>query len=1107
MAVSNRDRIDRGLTVLAEGLEPFANHAMAEVAPNGDWLAMLRARDVAKHGASRNLVASDPALLLRVVTEEKQVFKKYLSPSEVAFASELREIRNRWAHNESFSGDDTYRALDTMERLMIVVGASEQAESIRKLRIEFQKTVMDTEARKVLKSQLEPVADLSVKGLKPWREVLQPHDDVATGNYSASEFAADLHSVSEGEGSSEYVNPIEFFKRTYLTAGLRDIMNWGIDRISGDANAYPVINLQTNFGGGKTHSMLALWHLFSGTKVGSFPQEVQELVAGRQIPDKVNRVALVGTHLSAVAKAKPDGTVVKTIWGELAYQLGGTDAYGIIKEADQKSVSPGNEFKTLLQEYSPAVILIDEWVAYARQLWGREDLDAGTFDTQFSFAQTLTEVAKTVPGIFLVISIPASHDPERDGESHGSALEVGGPNGQEALKRLQNVVRRVANQWTPASPEESFEIVRRRLFKEPTAESLLEINVVAKKFVDFYRNHAGEFPKEATELSYEDRIRSAYPIHPELFDRLYKDWSTLERFQRTRGVLRLMSSVVHALWVKQDASPIILPASIPIDAPKVASELTQYLPDSWKAIIDTDIAGSNSTPSGIDEDRPLLGQRAITQRLAKSIFIGATPTLKSSHKGIERQNVWLGSAIPGDTIGNFGSAIDLLSQRASYFYGEGSRYWFDTQPGIGRKVAEYAESLRDKPEDVWLEISDRIRATELTAKGSFATLQVDPKTSADIPDSEDARLVILGPEFSHSRNDSNSPATTFSEDATERRGSAMRANRNMLVFLAPDSKRLEELEDATRQMLGWQWMSGRFEIEDLTPNSQRQVQTNLERSIQDVKRRITETYFWVLVPIQPNAQSPASISVEKADGSAERMAERVSDRLSRSGMLVTEIHPRNIRMELDTKLNSVWQKGHISVGELWAYFCRHPYLPRLRNRGVLVDSIKSVLTSILAESEGFALAESYDEKTNSYIGLTMPSTAANFGQIADATLLVEFNVARSQESEVNTEAEFPSIANSQVVIDGPAAQGADAVVSKKSRFFGTVELDAERNARDFGRVSQEIIAQLLAVEGVEVSIAIEIQATAKEGFGDDKIRVVTENARTLKFKQSGFESV
>lgn len=1107
MAVSNRDRIDRGLQYLVVGLAPFVEHAMSQVAPGGDWINLLKSRDEAKHGSAKNLDRNDPAVLLRVVTEETQVFKKFLSRPEAAFASELREIRNKWAHGEAFSADDTYRALDTMERLLTVVGAPVQADEVRKIRLDLQRTAIEAETRKTIKTQTDSGVSIAVAGLKPWREVLQPHTDVATGNYSASEFAADLQGVSQGEGSAEYVDPIEFFRRTYLTSGLRDLLDKGIDRICGDPGANPIINLQTNFGGGKTHSMLALWHIFSGTEISRLPQEVQEVVGSRKIPAKVNRVALVGTQLSAVASApKSDGIVVKTIWGELAHQLGGKKAYDMVREADQKSVSPGKELKALLEKYSPSVILIDEWVAYARQLWGREDLDAGTFDTQFSFAQTLTEVAKTVPGTFLVISIPASHDPQRDGESQGSALEVGGPNGQEALKRLQNVVRRVADPWSPASPEESFEIVRRRLFQEPNAQTLNDIAITSKKFVEFYRNHVGEFPAEASDLNYENRIKAAYPIHPELFDRLYKDWSTLERFQRTRGVLRLMSTVVHALWVSQDASPMILPGSIPLYDAKVSSELTQYLPDQWKAIIDTDIAGGTSTPAGIDKERPLLGQRAITQRIATTIFMGATPTLTSAHKGIERHNVWLGSAVPGDTVGNFGSSIDLLQQRASYFYGEGSRYWFDTQPGIGRKVADYAESLRERPEDVWLEITDRIRNSESKSKGSFAAIQIAPVTSADIPDTEDARLVILGPASSHTKNDVGSNAMIFAADAAERRGTTMRTNRNMLVFLAPDSKRLEELMDATRQLMGWRWMSGRYEEENLTPNSQRQVETNLKRSDEDVTRRISETYHWAISPTQPDPQSPATLAVEKADGSQERLADRVSDRLARSGMLVTQIGSRNIRMELESKLHSAWQQGHISLGDMWTYYCRYPYLTRLRDRRVLDDAVKSVLTSLASGTEGFALAEYFDEKLNQYVGLVVPSGSAQFGQLMDTTLLVDISIANTQLNESDPSIESTPVETSETQ-DSPELDAAATVeiALLKSRYFGVAQLDPERNARDFGRISTEVLAQFLAIEGIQVEVTVEIRASAKDGFSDDKIRIISENAGTLKFKQSGFE--
>jgi len=450
--------------------------------------------------------------------------------------------------------------------------------------------------------------------------------------------------------------------------------------------------------------------------------------------------------------------------------------------------------------------------------------------------------------------------------------------------------------------------------------------------------------------------------------------------------------------------------------------------------------------------------------------------------------------------------LDLLQQRASHFYGEGSRYWFDTQPGIGRKVADYAESLRDRPEDVWLEITDRIRSTETKFKGSFAAVQVAPTTSADIPDTEDARLLILGPAFSHTKNNVDSEAMSFILDAGERRGTAMRANRNMLVFLAPDSKRLEELMNATRQLMGWRWMSGRYEEENLTPNSQRQVETNLKRSDEDVTRRISETYHWVIAPTQPDPQSPSTMTIEKADGSQERLAERVSDRLARSGMLVTQIGSRNIRMELESKLHSAWQTGHMSLGDLWSYYCRYPYLTRLRDRRVLDDAVKTVLTSIAADTDGFALAEYYDEKLNRYAGLVIPSGSAQFGQLMDSTLLVDIELANAQFIKDDPTSEVKT--GDEIEIKGQVDVGSDTTietVSSKSRYFGVADLDPERNARDFGRISTEVLAQLLAIDGVQVEVTVEIRANMKDGFSDDKIRIVSENARTLRFKQSGFE--
>ncbi len=1104
MAISNRDRVQKGFEFLAEGLEPFVDQRMSASVPDGNWIGALEARDEAKHGVHKKYEKSDPAVLLRCITDDWRVFSGVLSRPQQSFASELRETRNKWAHNEKFTGDDTYRALDTLERLLQAVGAGKQSDEVRQIRLDFGRTSVEAETRKAV-AQVDTGIGVAGAGVKGWREVLRPHDDVATGNFSASEFAADLARVAKGEGTAEYVEPVEFFRRTFLTEGLRDLLDRGIRRVSGDMNASPVINLQTNFGGGKTHSMLALWHLFSGTPVSSMPQEIQELVAGRELPG-VRRVALVGTQLQpGQALVKADGTNVNTMWGELAWQLGGREAYDLVAESDQLRTSPGEALGTLLEQYSPCLILVDEWVAYARQLWDRDDLPGGSFDTQFTFAQTLTETVKTVSGSMLVISIPASHDPERDGESGGSALEVGGPNGQEALQRLQNVVRRVADQWRPASSQESFEIVRRRLFVEPDATALTDISAVARQFVQFYGKHAGEFPRECFQIDYEQRIKSAYPIHPELFDRLYEDWSTLDRFQRTRGVLQLMSAVIHHLWTTQDAAPLIMPGSVPLDASSVLSQVSQYLPDSWKVIIDADIDGAGSTAVEVDASRPLFQQRALTRRIARTIFVGGVPTLRSVHKGVERPRIWLGVAIPGDVVGNFGSALEVLGQRATYLYNDGQRYWFDTQPSVGRLAGDMADRLRERPDEVWVEIIRRLRPTDARNRGAFAGVHVAPDTGADIPDEDSARLVIIHPSHSHRKDDSSSPAMKFAQEALEKRGGAQRINKNMLVFLAADAKRLEELMDSVRSFLAWQSIAARVEEHNLSPQQAKQAQDRQAEENEAADLRIGQTYIHAIVPEQLEPSQPIAWSVEKADGQEPNLAVRTSTRLERAGLITDISAPQTIRLDLNSKLTRAWDSGHITVGTLWSYYAQYPYLTRMKNREVLVAAVRDTVAQFTWESEGFALANSYDSATGRYEGLVIPGAGSVAGAITDSVLLVKPAVALEQTPDEVEGTTVDSKGNGSVTKVVPPLSGNPIPAAvQNTLYFGVYELNPEKYARDLTRVSQEVLQHLASAEGVELEISVEIQAKKADGFTEDKMRVILENARSLKFKQSGF---
>ncbi len=1115
MALSNRDKVGKGLEALGRGLRPFVDRHMAATVPQGrDWVDLIEARDAAKHGTTKSYSADDPRFLLRVMTEEWRAFGPDLSRVDSSYASELREVANRWAHDPSLPTDDTSRALDTMERLLTSVGAPDEAAAVNALRIDHQRAAIEEQTRKTVRAAVGTVSTPGT-GIKPWREVITPHRDVASGQFNAAEFAADLHQVAHGETTQrEYADPQEFFARTYLTEGLRDLLDRAVRRLSGDTNASPVVNLQTNFGGGKTHSMLAVYHLVSGLPSSAFPQEVQEIVADADLAGlHVRRVTLVGTHLGPnQPRIKDDGTVVNTLWGELAWQLGGRAAYDRIADSDVAGTPPGDALTDLIREHAPVLILIDEWVAYARGL-SEEKLAGGRFEDQFTFAQALTEAVSAIPRAMLLVSIPASDN--LDAADPSSAIEVGGERGRRALVALLNAVGRKADHWRPASSVESFEIVRRRLFADPSAHARTEIAAVARQFVTFYRENHGQFPSESEDPAYEDRIRAAYPIHPELFDRLYTDWSTLERFQRTRGVLRLMSTVIHELWSSGDASPLIMPGSVPLHAPRVASELTNYLPDSWRPIIDKDIDGEGATPVLIDAGRPAFGSRSLTRRIARTVFVESAATLGTDHKGVERPRLWLGVAIPGDTVGNFGAALEVLSQRATYLYSEDARYWFATTASVTRTAADIADRLRAEPERVWDEVKRRL--PELVRdRGLFAGVHVAPLDDADVPDVDTARLVVVHPRYLHARGDETSAAWQWASATLLRVGAAQRRFRNQVVFLAADATRYEDLDAAVRDYLAWKQVDESATTLNLTSQQAAQAASRRRQSDEDAKNRLLATYVHALVPHQPEPNQPAGLTADRVPESGASLAARVSEKLRRGGELTNTYGALGVRMALDGPLSTVWRAGHVGLGELWSLFAQYPYLDRLRDRSVLEQALLSGLSSLVWQMEAFALAEGYDEASSRYLGLVVPGDRPEPLSLSDSWLVVQPATAVAQRTaETAPPAAEPEAADDGGTRPGEAQPRTPASPTPRpdldrqnapTRFFGSIAVSPERYGRDFARIAQEVIAHLAAAPGTSLEISVEIHATNAAGFATDTVRTVRENAATLKFGTSGFES-
>ena len=1010
------------------------------------------------------------------------VFRTILGRAERSLVSEIREHRNKWAHQESFSSDDAYRALDSVGRLLAAVSAP-QSEELERLKMELLRVRFDEQARGERRRQAGVAIESAASaGLKPWREIVTPHKDVASGRYQQAEFAADLWQVHLGEGTDEYRDPVEFFRRTYLTESLKGLLVGAIHRLAGRGGD-PVVQLQTNFGGGKTHSMLALYHLFSGTTPGELVgidtvlQEAQATELGT-----ARRVVLVGNKISpGNPVTKEDGTVVRTLWGELAWQLGGKKAFARVAADDKNVTNPGDALRELFNEYGPCLVLIDEWVAYARQLHDQSDLPAGSFETQFSFAQALTESAKLASHCLLVISLPAS---DTSGSPHTRAddVEVGGQRGREALDRLRNVVGRIESSWRPASAEEGFEIVRRRLF-EPFSDPVQfkDRDVVARAFAELYRTQHQEFPPECRDVHYENRIKAAYPIHPEIFDRLYTDWSTLVKFQRTRGVLRLMAAVIHSQWEKGDRNALILPANIAIDDPRVQFELTRYLTDNWVPVIEKDVDGPSSLPLRLDSEVPNLGKFAASRRVARAIYLGSAPTADAAQRGIEDRRVKLGCVMPGESPAVLGDALRRLAGAATYLYQDGPRYWYSTQPTVTKLAEDRAEQLKRDPDKVVQELGSRLR-TDLRSTGEFNRVHPLPQSGQDVPDDRDARLVVLGTDTPYSKELGN-PAETAAKAILESRGSVPRIYRNTLVFLAVDRARLQDLDEAVRRYLAWESILDEREPLDLSPHQVRQAEIQKEAAASAVTARLPEAYQWLLVPGQTRPDSPVEWLAMRLSGQGP-LAARASRKLKGDELLVTGFAATRLRMELDRV--PLWRGDDVSVKQIVEDFARYLYLPRVADPTILLQSMNDGLALLTWEHDAFGLADSFDDEAKRYRGL-------RGGQIvslsdADAPdLLVKPDVARRQLDAERGEPADPGPAVPEGGVTptpgvGPepgAAPTEPPKAAQPTRFHGIVPLDSSRVGRDASRIADEVIAtperMVTAAAGIGADVLCRLQ--------------------------------
>jgi predicted AAA+ superfamily ATPase len=976
------------------------------------------------------------------------------------------------------------------------------------MRREFRRIMFEKDQQRLRRATEKCLSvQVDTSGLPAWRDVVEPHGDVARGTFQLAQFAADLRQVHQGVADPAYNDPSEFFGRTFITRGLRYLLEQAIARFTGTGGE-PVIDLMTTFGGGKTHSLLAVYHIASGLPADQLPgiRDLLDQLGVQDLPTGVKRVVLVGNDLSVLGSTKPDGTVVNTMWGEMAYQLGGPEAFGKFERYDANAAPPTTtDLANLLAAYSPCVILVDEWVAYLRQLWSREvPSAAGTFDSHMTFVQSLTEATKAVPNALLLVSLPAS-DAVREMEDGSPVIEneqeIGGTAGLEALRALRSFTHRVEAAWSPATSEESYEIVRRRLFKPFGSDEIAARDLVVRRFMEHYQKHAMDVPTEVMQPSFRQSIKTAYPIHPELFKRLYEDWSTLERFQRTRGVLRLMAQVVHALWTSGDKSPMILPASIPLDAQKVFDEITNPLDDSWKPIVESDIAGDTSAAAHIDNEIKVLGRTMAAKRAARCVFLGTAPMVnrrsrdggEQTVRGIEQKRVVLGSTYPGDNPAHVADALRRLGDLGKYMNREQDRYWLSLQQTVSQIAQERADSYHET--QVYEELAAFVR--QENDQGLFERVHRFPPSSADVDDSPGIGLVIFGPDCAHSRK-GDSAAQGAAREFLLKRGSAARINRNSLVFLAPDVARVDTMLTAVRQKMAWESILENKRELNLDQHNITLATNRATQAKQTLAGAIRDAYRWIINPHQEPGQAEITFESIHMNGEG-TLAERVTRKADAGEFVMRTYSPSLLRMEIDRL--GLWKKEpHVQLSQLETYFTQYLYMPKLVRPEILVDVVYMLDSLITVEYDGFAYADGYE--AGRYVGLTTRSPV----KVAHDGLLVEPHVADQQIAEetaaTKTEDEsddaVPPAGRAATTAGGGGAGPGPASAVQPERLNATKVLSSQRVVKDAAAVFEEIISHFVSA-GADITVSIDLESTQLAKLTPEQVAAIRENLTSLGF--------
>jgi hypothetical protein len=922
--------------------------------------------------------------------------------------------------------------------------------------------------------------------LKPWLAIAQPHEDIRDGSFDESLFAADLGLVANGQGPRDYVDPELFAQKTYLTDNLRAALVEVGNRLGGDTGSAAVFRMQTEFGGGKTHTLLAAYHLYGS------PDKVATTTLGQDLATELKsgtlpsaRVAVLdGSALTVDPETMPDGVTIHSFLGHLAWRLGGSSSYEKVRAKDEGLRGTSTvEMVNLLTAAAPCLILLDETLEYLNKALEMSAHDGNLAATTLTVIKELCTAVSNVPGAAIIATLTSSRL-----EDYSTVA------GEEMQERLSKVVGRTENIVTPVEGDDIFPILHTRLFE--SIGDRTERRAVADAYASWYDELGDVLPQQYRDPTYRDRIEQAFPFHPELIDILTNRWGSLSGFQRTRGALRTLAHTVKCLAQRNHQGTLIHAGDMPLADPGVRAEVIRFAGESFKSALNADIIRSDSKAA--EEDRRRGGEiekNGIAVGLATTAFLNSFGADKVLGASAPQMLIGVGRPNPGLSRGVLDDVRDALSGSLWYMRYEGGRYRFTTEPNLNKVIVEREGAIGDD------------RLTELIRE---ATKKVAPQTepfqvitsvtgSTDLPD--EPRLTIgvldarssIGPE-------QRSETTALADASLNTRGTAARTNKNAVVLVAGDSAGVTKARQTARTLAAMRDLTrDQVRLKRFNQEQRDQLAERLASAEQRLPQQITMAYRYLVIL---GSDGGNGSRVDLIDLGPTRATATIPGRVleylkTNDRLLDATLAPAALLTDRFGVLPAGEQA--IELDRLLGYFYRLPRLPKLADADVLR---RCLVQGVASGTFGLASGSSWDasDAVLRYQSSIDPSEV----QFQPGTWLVRAAViapryaARSATSQ-SDEADDTKAPHDEMVDDSNDATDARRSDARNaSAEPESVSVSISAVPADKIRDVVKVAVMPLASGGAEIKVDVEIRAHNPNGISRNTLDlVVGEGLRQL----------